>query len=292
MEKIDLLNNDELEILKTDEIKKILFIGGSDTGKTTLIKKIANYLFKEGIDIFIFDCDIGQSHVGPPTTIGYAKVKNLIDEFYLEPEKFYFTGSVTPATCIIEFLTGITKINNSISRKKGKILIDTTGYIKDKLAIFLKIHKIEIIMPEIVVLIERENELEEIKKFLAYTEIKFLNIKLSENLPVKTIEERAKYRNEIFKKYFSNKREFELDINKVSIKFLNFKNTTEAKERINLCGYLCSLKNKSLQDICLGIIESVNENKIKIIIPEKDINEISGITISNFSLNLWEVWKL
>jgi hypothetical protein len=49
---------------------------------------------------------------------------------------------------------------------------------------------------------------------------------------------------------------------------------------------LCSLKNKSLQDICLGIIESVNENKIKIIIPEKDINEISGITISNFSLNL------
>ena len=148
MKKIDLLNDEELEVLKSDKIKKILFIGGSDTGKTTLIKNIANYLFKEGIEIFIFDCDIGQSHVGPPTTIGYAKVKNLIEEFYFEPEKFYFVGSVTPATCVIEFLTGISKMNNLISKEKGKILIDTTGYIKDRLAIFLKIHKIEIIMPE------------------------------------------------------------------------------------------------------------------------------------------------
>ena len=50
----------------------VLFIGDVDTGKTTLITYILNKLVKQGLKVGIIDADIGQSDVGPPTTIGYS----------------------------------------------------------------------------------------------------------------------------------------------------------------------------------------------------------------------------
>ncbi|MCM8804470.1 MAG: hypothetical protein NC833_04380 [Candidatus Omnitrophica bacterium] len=285
MEKINFLKEEDLEIFFSEGIRKVLFIGGSDTGKTTLIKDIANFLFEKGEKVFIFDCDIGQSHIGPPTTIGYAEIKEKIEDFYLEPEKFYFVGSVAPSFSIIEFITGITKVNYYLNNKKGKVLIDTTGYIKDKVAISLKIHKIEIIKPDFVVLLEKENELGEIKFFLNSTNIKYKKIKV-ENLPTKSMDERANYRKKLFSKYFTNLKIINLNLNEISIKILNFKNVGDLEHylKMNLKGYICSLRNQFLEDFSLGIINKNEGEKVEILIPEKNLykEKIKGITISNF----------
>ncbi len=287
MEKVELIREKDFEIFLSKEIKKILFIGGSDTGKTTLIKNIANFLFENKEDVYIFDCDIGQSHIGPPTTIGYAKVKEKIEDFYLKPEKFYFVGSITPANCIIEFLTGISRINNFISEKQGKILIDTTGYIKDRIAISLKIHKIEILQPDFLILLEKENELEDITKFLQFSAINYIRVKV-EKLPLKSMEERADYRKTRFNQYFQNLKEIELNTNEISVKLINFKNINNFSEilKIDLKGFLCSLKNEFFEDVLLGIIKEKEGEKMKILVPEENSKKIniSGITISNFLL--------
>ncbi|MCM8819075.1 MAG: polynucleotide 5'-hydroxyl-kinase [Candidatus Omnitrophica bacterium] len=281
MEKLEILKKDEFDIFLSREINKVIFIGGPDTGKTTLIKNIANFLFENKQDIYILDCDIGQSNVGPPTTIGYAKLTEKIkDDFYLNPDKFYFVGSVTPVNCIIEFLTGISRINDYISKIRGKFLIDTTGYIKD-IGISLKIHKIEILRPDFVILLEKENELEYIIRFLKNSTISYRRIKI-ENLPSKSLEERADYRKARFFEYFQNLKEIELNLNDISVKIINFKNTTDFLN-INLRNFLCSLKNEYFEDLSLGIIKMNEKERIKILVPEKTKTEkIKGITISNF----------
>jgi polynucleotide 5'-hydroxyl-kinase GRC3/NOL9 len=280
MEKIELLKEEYLEIILSRDIKKILFIGGTDTGKTTLIKDIANFLYEKE-DVFIFDCDIGQSHVGPPTTIGYAKVENKIENFYLNPEKFYFVGSITPSSAIIEFITGIIKIDRYLNEKRGKILIDTTGYIKDEIALSLKINKIEILRPDFVILLEKENELKRIEIFLNHTDIKYKKIKV-ENLPVKNIEERANYRKMIFFEYFNNLKIIELNLNEISVKILNFKISDFLNT--DLKGRICSLRNEYFEDFTLGIINKTENEKIEVLIPEKNLNykKIKGIVISGF----------
>ncbi len=285
MEKKDLLKKEDFQIFLDKNIKKILFIGGSDTGKTTLLKDIANFLFEKGKDVFIFDCDIGQSHVGPPTTVGYAKLKEKIEDFYLNPEKFYFVGAVTPASSIVEFLTGIFKIYRYLEDKNGKVLIDTTGYIRDRNAISLKIHKIEILKPDFVILLERDNELEEIVKFLLFSTIKYVRIKV-ENLPSKNMEERAFYRKMRFSQYFQNLQEIELDLNNVSVKMINFKNIDKFSDILNIDfkDFLCSLKNEFFEDVSLGIIKTKEKDRIKILAPKDNLKglNIKGITISNF----------
>jgi polynucleotide 5'-hydroxyl-kinase GRC3/NOL9 len=282
MEKIELLKEGDLEFILSKNIKKILFIGGTDTGKTTLIKDIANFLYEKE-EVYIFDCDIGQSHVGPPTTIGYAKVENKIENFYLNPEKFYFVGSITPSSAIIEFITGIIKIDRYLNEKRGKILIDTTGYIKDEIALSLKINKIEILRPDFVILLEKENELKRIEIFLKHTDIKYKKIKV-ENLPVKNIEERANYRKMIFFEYFNNLKIIDLNINEISVKILNFK----ISDFLNTDweGRICSLRNEFFEDFTLGIINKIENEKIEVLIPEKNLTceKIRGIIISRIKL--------
>jgi hypothetical protein len=50
-----------------------LFLGAPDTGKTTLIEALAVRLANDHT-VAIVDADIGQSHIGPPTTVGWAKL--------------------------------------------------------------------------------------------------------------------------------------------------------------------------------------------------------------------------
>jgi polynucleotide 5'-hydroxyl-kinase GRC3/NOL9 len=280
MEKIELLKEEDLKIILSKNIKKILFIGGTDTGKTTLIKDIVNFLLGKE-EVYIFDCDIGQSHVGPPTTIGYAKVENKIENFYLNPEKFYFVGAITPSSAIIEFITGIIKIDRYLNEKKGKILVDTTGYIRDEIALSLKINKIEILKPDFVILLEKENELKRIEIFLNHTDIKYKKIKV-ENLPVKNIEERANYRKTIFLEYFNNLKIIELNLNEISVKILNFKISDFLNT--DLKGRICSLRNEYFEDFTLGIINKIENERIEVLIPEKNLNykKIKGIVISGF----------
>ncbi len=46
-----------------------LLLGAADTGKTSLVLALANELSAQR-PVGIVDADIGQSHIGPPTTVG------------------------------------------------------------------------------------------------------------------------------------------------------------------------------------------------------------------------------
>lgn len=290
MEKFKLLKDDEIEIIKRKDIKKILLIGGSDTGKTTLIMDIANILIKGKNKVFIIDSDVGQSHIGPPTTIGIAEIKNGVSNISkIKEDEIYFVGSITPSGNILGMITGIKKMSNY--RWKGKLLIDTTGYINDPLAIYLKIHKIEILKPDLVILLEKGNELELIKKFIKFSSVNLINIKVPEIIPSKSMEERANYRKRKFIEYFKNSREEKIEFDNLSIKIIGFRYIKQLEEifSLNLKGALVSFFDKEFKDISLGLILDKNEKCLKIATPLRNFSEIKGITISNFFLNPEEV---
>ncbi len=283
--KIGLLNNKHLEILFQKDIKKIIFIGDIDTGKTTLLREIARkFILYSSIPVSLIDCDVGQSFIGPPTTISFIRVKNYVYQFFPFPERFYFTGIISPTSNIISFLTGIEKISYFCNRENfGKILIDTTGYIKDKIAKEIKIAKIEIFSPDLVLLLEKNNELSFMRDFLKYSNIRFLTIKIPEKFPFKTLTERSENREKRFKKYFLNTEKIKININNISIKNINF----DEEILTNMQGLLLSLRDKNLNDRVLGIISKREGDFLEIICPKGKINfEIKGISISSFKVEI------
>ncbi len=288
--KIKLINDQNIEkFIFRKEIKRILFIGDTDTGKTTLLKEIAKTLISRKIPVSIVDCDIGQSFIGPPTTISFIKLKKKVYNFFPFPEKFYFTGVISPADNIVSFLGGIEKMSKICERvNNGKILIDTTGFIKDNLAIEVKIHKIEIFSPDFIILLERKDELLPIKRFLKSSRIKFFVIKVPENFPKKTMEIRRKNREEKFKRYFKKIEKLELNISEISIKKISL-NGQFPTDDFN--GFIVSLRDRNFEDKVIGIISKREGDFFQIICPARKVNfKIKGICLSNFYIDEGK-WK-
>ncbi|MCA1831953.1 MAG: Clp1/GlmU family protein [Actinomycetota bacterium] len=141
-------------------------LGGMDTGKTTFVKMCAAVAMRVGKSVAILDTDVGQSTIGPPTTIG---LRFLSSEADLEPESLaradaiYFVGDTTPQGHLLPQVVGTAKLAQQ-ARESGAeiILVDTTGLIGGTLGQVLKFHKLEVLRPDIVVGFQRGGELEPI----------------------------------------------------------------------------------------------------------------------------------
>ena len=86
-----------------------LLLGGADTGKTTLASALAARI-AQSRPVAIVDADIGQSHIGPPSTVGWAVVDNPnFDLSAIEPGGIAFVGDITPVGHLLQFTAALTR---------------------------------------------------------------------------------------------------------------------------------------------------------------------------------------
>ncbi|MGN6709202.1 MAG: Clp1/GlmU family protein, partial [Candidatus Nitrosocosmicus sp.] len=121
----NIINN----ILNTNR-KRIIIIGSSDTGKSTLTLYLANKLINEGYKPLIIDSDIGQGELAPPACIG-AKIitKQTIDLAKSNPNRINFIGNIQPIGYELRIINCIKKIYKRLNRPDSITIINTDGYI-------------------------------------------------------------------------------------------------------------------------------------------------------------------
>lgn len=191
----------------------VLVIGATDTGKSTFCCFLADYALAAGLKVACVDADIGQSRIGPPTTVGmksFAPDEHIGSEnrvrFDGSAEQLYFVGDVSSSRHFLETLTGIRlMVDRARQTDADFVVIDTTGYIHDPPAVTLKQHKIELIKPNHLVCIGRSVELEQITA--CYTQQEWLDIHYllpHRNVRLKSSRARSRYRKAQFDAYFSD----------------------------------------------------------------------------------------
>ncbi len=186
-----------------------LLIGASDSGKTTLAKYLLKSWTEKGLKVAFVDCDMGQSTLGPPGTMGMR----LFDQSYREHEllkytrdlTLYFIGSFSPVGHLLQTLTGV----NILVRKAQQlhpdiILVDTTGLVFGGVGEHLKYRKVELLRPNYVVLIQKSDELEHFNHFLSRSGATLYRLKAAEEANRRSPETRRQYRIERLKDYFYN----------------------------------------------------------------------------------------
>ncbi len=150
-------------IVKSQQV--VLVIGSTDTGKSTFCRFLTDFAVTEGFSVAFVDADIGQSQIGPPTTIGvkFFEPSPTRVKFDGIADRLYFVGAVSPARNQLQVLTG-TRLMVDVARdaQADFIVVDTTGYIHGNAAVVLKQHKIELLRPNHLVCIGRPTELEQI----------------------------------------------------------------------------------------------------------------------------------
>jgi polynucleotide 5'-hydroxyl-kinase GRC3/NOL9 len=179
----------------------VMIVGGIDSGKTSFSAYLANKALKMKRTVAMIDADLGQSDVGPPSTIGSCRItKPIRDPFEISAENVCFIGVTSPGGAVPKVIDGIAKVKEKVMKRGASLLIvNTDGWIDGEDAIRYKVALAKQVKPDIVVAIQEKNEL----TFLlgALIETQNLAIESSPAVRKRDREERRLLRELSYKKY-------------------------------------------------------------------------------------------
>jgi polynucleotide 5'-hydroxyl-kinase GRC3/NOL9 len=143
---------------------RVLLLGSIDSGKSTFASELVRKATERGIPAALVDADIGQSTVGPPTTVGLklcAGMEDFARETIAEANAMGFVGALSPKGHVTALVNATAKM---ITRARDAgcrlVVVDTTGLVTGTLGQLLKFYKIEATGPDAVVAFKRGGELE------------------------------------------------------------------------------------------------------------------------------------
>lgn len=275
----------------------VLLIGGADTGKTTLALRLASEGVARGIKTAIVDADIGQSIIGPPTTIGLSIINRhsllndrLLVNKRLTPEELtvaqlYFVGDTSPLGHLLQSVVG-TKRMVSLALEKGAelVIVDTSGLISGVAGLSLKYHKVQAINPEFMVVLERSRELNQITSAIRwYARPALCNLFVPPEVKRIPPELRARARKNRFQHYFAHSQLLTLEPKKLSF----YPPIENIVRKIEFLGLIVGLKDKNGDVLGIGIINALypKENLIEILAPIVEANKIKGVELGFLRIN-------
>lgn len=275
------LNEKARKALLNPQNKVIMVIGGPDTGKTTLIEDLINLLFVK-FKVGVVDADIGQSHIGPPTTIAWTLLEGEFDGWKgIDLKDMYFVGTTSPFSNLLPMVTGTRVICDIAREKVDKVIIDTTGMIKGGAGRILKICKIEVIHPEVVLALEGEDELSSIlRAFRGMRTPTIFKIPIPPQVSQKSYSSRVSHREKKFREYFKEAKRLVLPHNEIGLR--------DIRPQEPLYNRLVSLRGEEGRDLALGIIDDIDEEvgRLFIYTPLTTRRQIAGIILGGLRINL------
>jgi polynucleotide 5'-hydroxyl-kinase GRC3/NOL9 len=187
---------------------RVMVLGARDVGKTTFAALLANRQLAHGIRTAIVDADVGQSEIGPPTTIGMGLVEVPVPTLHaVVPRGIYFVGSNTPRGRMLETVNGVrAMVAKAQEAGAESVIVDTTGFVTGAAARRLKCAKVEAVRPQFVVAIQRKDELEHILRPMERRNLRLIRLPVPETVMVKSPEMRQQRRVMRFFRYFQDAR--------------------------------------------------------------------------------------
>jgi len=266
-----------------------ILLGATDTGKSTLAKFLIFNLCKRGLNVGLVDADIGQSFLGPPTTIGFSIFKSDPTwELILSPPEIFFIGSITPEGHFPIHLKGVKRMaDKALSSIADVIIVDTTGFILGDAGKELKRRKIDLLSPKFLIALQKSDEIEHVLDLYKENPLyKILRLPLSNQIRPKDMEERKINRANKFQEYFKPAVIQELAIENVQIEGEVLDPNGDILPldwALKINGLLIGLKDNNDETLALGVIRNyIEERKVlRAFTPLNEIQEVKMIQLSS-----------
>ncbi len=196
----------------------VVLLGASDAGKTTLGRILSEQWRAAGKVVGLVDGDIGQSSIGPPTTVGLAMFPpNDPLTPHPSPITRQFVGSTSPPGHFLPLILGTQDlVRRAIHQSAEIVLVDTTGLILGSVAVSLKWHKLKALLPRHVLALQREEELEPILHLVeGQRSLEVHRLSVSPRVIRRSHAARRAFREERFREYFASASRHDLEWKKL-----------------------------------------------------------------------------
>lgn len=146
----------------------VLLLGDSDSGKTSLMTWLAASLASPDRPVAVVDADLGQSRIGPPTTVGLGRVTGPIQSLTeAEVLALGWVGSFSPSAYVEPLAEASGQLVARAAADFSHVLVDTCGLVRDARGAALKLAEIRRVAPDLVICLRRAGECDPVLRELA-----------------------------------------------------------------------------------------------------------------------------
>jgi polynucleotide 5'-hydroxyl-kinase GRC3/NOL9 len=186
-----------------------VLVGGIDSGKTTLGRTIAVAGLHAGRTVAYLDADLGQKTVGPPGCVGLRMLRGEADlepDAAADPDEISFVGATSPQGQLLPLVVGCGRmLARATELGADLVVVDTSGLVSGVYGQILKYHKIELLQPDVVIGLQRGEELSPvlgvIRRFFP-TDV--VTLPVSPEVRATSVDARAERRERALRRYFSD----------------------------------------------------------------------------------------
>jgi polynucleotide 5'-hydroxyl-kinase GRC3/NOL9 len=258
-----------------------LYIGAADTGKTTLVSATAAQLASKR-RVAVVDADTGQSHIGPPATVGWAIAKaDENDLTKLSVSGIAFVGEISPVGHLLQMTGAIVQCVRQALTKVTAVLIDTPGFVSGPAACALWWEVTRMVQPKAIIAVQRQNELGDIIRGLENCGSVIGMIECSDEVKSKSPEQRKAYRQRRFAEYFAKASIIEIDLKGTAVQ------AGRRLDSANAPGLLVGLRDSDGTDLAMGFIVEWREAE-KVILKSPAVNPeaVRSIVVGDATVDL------
>lgn len=220
------------ELISGEKSLTVMIVGDVDSGKTSFCTYLANRALEKKLKVAVIDADLGQSDLGPPSTIGFSRIVTPVkDLFEVEAENAYFIGLTSPSGVTEEAIEKLSSLKSTVLKNDVDLLIvNTDGWIEGEEAAAYKIRLIEEAGPDIVVGIQQENELSPILNALKQRKVFYVNS--PSVIRARDREKRKILRELSYKKYLRDAKMQSFPLNRINVQGVFFKTKNHSVESL------------------------------------------------------------
>jgi polynucleotide 5'-hydroxyl-kinase GRC3/NOL9 len=183
----------------------VMLVGGTDTGKTTLFQYLVSRTLSMGENAMAMDADPGQSRLGLPTTMSLGVFESSGPGEIRQRIWHRFVGSTTPVGHMLQVLSGCGRLlQKAREMSDGLVIMDTSGLVDaEKGGARLKLSKIDLLQPSVLIVLQKARELESwVRPLRIAKRVSVVDMPCAPAVRERNFLERQTYREKAFSRYF------------------------------------------------------------------------------------------
>jgi polynucleotide 5'-hydroxyl-kinase GRC3/NOL9 len=263
----------------------VLVIGPAEAGKTTFVARLASAYHARGLSVGIVDADVGQSEIGPPSTVGLGAVRRTLARTGdAETVRFEFVGVTSPGRqpWRTAELTG--RLAARARVEFDRLVIDTSGFVAGGFAAAIKQRKIAAVDPDAVVAVQAADECEHILRALpAGTRARVVRVPAVRGARPRSPAVRRRHRDAAFAQHFAGARPIVLDTSRVTLRSLRGEPVALADV---VRGAVVALHDARGDALALGVVDGVDRDAGTLTVhTTRGAREVKSVTVGEVSVS-------